>query len=90
VVLVIRGGIGFLPLLCARNGCAKKVIVLEESACIEYARQIVKDNNYCHKITLIQSSVMKNYNTIFIINNYIKHFINKLCMCNFILCNVHS
>lgn len=45
-------------MLCVRVGGAKKVIGLEQSACIEYARRIIKDNNYCHKITLIQSSVI--------------------------------
>lgn len=58
VVLVIRCGIGLLPLLCARNGKAKRVVALEQSTCIEYARNIVKDNMYGHKITLIQSSVI--------------------------------
>jgi len=57
VVLVIRCGIGFLPLLCVRFGFAKKVIGLEQSACIEYARRIVNDNFYSNQITLIQSSV---------------------------------
>lgn len=80
MVLVVRSGIGFLPLLCARNGFAKRVIALEESACIEYARRIVEDNNYSHKITLIQSSVMKNYCTILFINIYIKHFLCQMRM----------
>lgn len=61
VVLVIRCGIGLLPLLCVRNGCAKKVIALEQSACIDYARQVVIDNSYDDKITLIQSNVIKKY-----------------------------
>lgn len=64
VVLVIRCGIGLLPLMCVRNGYARKVIALEESACIEYARLIIKDNGYSSKITLIQSSVI----TIFFLN----------------------
>jgi len=58
VVLVIRCGIGLLPMLCIRSGHAKKVIALEQSACIEYARRIVKDNGYSDEITLIQSSVI--------------------------------
>ncbi|XP_060847189.1 protein arginine N-methyltransferase 1-like [Rhopalosiphum padi] len=57
VVLVIRCGIGLLPLLCARDGQAKKVIALEQSACIEYARRIITDNRYSTVITLIQSNV---------------------------------
>jgi len=57
VVLVIRCGIGLLPLLCARDGKAKKVIALEQSACIEYARRIITDNRYSTVITLVQSSV---------------------------------
>ncbi|XP_025196022.1 probable protein arginine N-methyltransferase 1.2 [Melanaphis sacchari] len=57
VVLVIRCGIGLLPLLCARDGQAKKVIALEQSSCIEYARRIITDNRYSTVITLIQSSV---------------------------------
>lgn len=57
IVLVIRSGIGLLPLLCARDGQAKKVIALEQSSCIEYARRIVTDNRYSTVITLIQSSV---------------------------------
>lgn len=70
VVLVIRSGIGLLPLLCVQSGLAKKVIALEQSACIEYARRIVKDNNFSHKITFIQSSV---------INYFINYsFMNKL------------
>lgn len=59
MVLVIRCGIGLLPLLCARDGQAKKVIALEQSACIEYARRIVTDNRYSNTITLIQSNVSK-------------------------------
>lgn len=47
--------------MCVRSGMAKKVIALEESACIEYARRIVKDNSYGHLITLIQSSVIKYF-----------------------------
>lgn len=61
MVLVIRSGIGLLPLLCVRNGFAKKVIGLEQSACIEYARRIVEDNMYSNRITLIQSSVIFSY-----------------------------
>ncbi|XP_027840234.2 uncharacterized protein LOC114121922 [Aphis gossypii] len=57
IVLVIRSGIGLLPLLCARDGQAKRVIALEQSSCIEYARRIVTDNRYSTVITLIQSSV---------------------------------
>ncbi|VVC44125.1 Protein arginine N-methyltransferase,S-adenosyl-L-methionine-dependent methyltransferase [Cinara cedri] len=57
VVLVVRCGIGLIPMLCIRYGSAKKVIALEQSACIEYARQIVIDNSYEDQITLIQSSV---------------------------------
>lgn len=57
VVLVVRCGIGLLPLLCARDGQAKKVIALEQSACIEYARRIITDNRYSTVITLIQSNV---------------------------------
>lgn len=63
VVLVIRSGIGLLPLLCVRDGLAKKVIALEQSACIEYARRIVKDNLYSHQITFIQSSVIKYFSS---------------------------
>jgi len=59
VVLVIRCGIGLLPLLCARDGKAKKVIALEQSACIEYARRIITDNRYSTVITLVQSNVSK-------------------------------
>jgi len=59
VVLVIRCGIGLLPLLCARDGKAKKVIALEQSACIEYARRIITDNRYSTVITLVQSNVRK-------------------------------
>ncbi|XP_060858397.1 uncharacterized protein LOC132935795 [Metopolophium dirhodum] len=57
VVLVVRCGIGLLPLLCARDGKAKKVIALEQSACIEYARRIITDNRYSTVITLVQSNV---------------------------------
>lgn len=59
MVLVIRCGIGLLPLLCARDGKAKKVIALEQSACIEYARRIITDNRYSTVITLVQSNVSK-------------------------------
>lgn len=65
VVLVVRSGIGLLPMLCVRNGLAKRVIALEESACIGYARRIIKDNNYNDKITLIQSSVINHFYYIF-------------------------
>lgn len=61
VVLVIRCGIGLLPLLCLRTGRAKKVIALEQSACIEYARQIIIDNEYSNEVILIQSSVIYCY-----------------------------
>lgn len=46
-------------MLCARDGQAKRVIALEQSSCIEYARRIVTDNRYSTVITLIQSSVRK-------------------------------
>lgn len=58
VVLVVRCGIGLLPMLCVRYGLAKRVIALEISDCISYARRIIKDNNYDDKITLIQSNVI--------------------------------
>lgn len=67
VVLVVRSGIGLLPLLCVRVGLAKKVIALEESDCIEYARRIVKDNSYSHMITFIQSSVILYFSYYFYI-----------------------
>lgn len=57
MVLVVRSGIGLLPMLCVRNGHARKVIALEQSACIEYARRIINDNHYSDRITLIQDSV---------------------------------
>lgn len=59
IVLVIRCGIGLLPMLCIQNGHAKKVIALEQSACIDYARQVIHDNSYDKKITLIQSNVIR-------------------------------
>lgn len=78
-MLVIRCGIGLLPMLCVRIGGAKKVIGLEQSACIEYARCIVKDNSYCHKITLIQSSVI-----LFIYISLLRHLlIYKMYIINF-------
>lgn len=74
MVLVIRSGIGLLPLLCVRHGFAKKVIGLEQSACIEYARRIVEDNKYSNQITLIQSSVIFSYLFMFLIACNITHF----------------
>lgn len=58
IVLVVRCGIGLLPMLCVKSGLAKKVIALEQSSCIEYARRIIHDNSFSQQITLIQSSVI--------------------------------
>lgn len=48
-------------MMCVRLGGAKRVIAVEKSACIEYARRIVKDNGCSRKITLIQTSVIKYF-----------------------------
>lgn len=80
-MLVIRCGIGLLPMLCVRNGKARKVIALEQSNCIEYARYIIKDNMYSHKITLIQSTVI-----IFVLYlSFITKALGTLCVCLFSL-----
>lgn len=81
MVLVIRCGVGLLPLMCVRSGKAEKVIALEESNCIEYARRIVKDNSYGHKITLIQSSVIKYFSTYVLLTT---HLFNMCIIYNFI------
>lgn len=75
MVLIVRCGVGLLPLLCVRNGNAKKVIGLEQSACIEYARCVVKDNMYDDKITLIQSSVIKYFFIYLLLLHKNSHFL---------------
>lgn len=61
-------------MLCVRLGRAKKVIGLEKSDCIEYARRIVEDNAYSHVITLIQSSVIINLFFLYIENSQFSKF----------------
>lgn len=56
VVLDIGCGTGILSMFAAKSGAAK-VIGIECSNIVEYAKQIVEDNRFSNIITLIKGKV---------------------------------
>ena len=59
VILDLSCGIGYFSLICAKLG-AKHVIAIDSSNIIETTKEIIKENNYQDKITLLKGIVGKD------------------------------